>query len=85
MEPLYFVGGSQLLLALFGDFLQLLPFFVEIVDLHLNLFRGLRLAHGQELLRYDVQLLQARLVSLQILGLVRERKIGERKGRDVKS
>ena len=67
MESLNFVRGSQLLLALFRDFLQFLPLVVEVVDLDLDLFRRLSLPDGQQLLRDDVQLLQARLVRLQIL------------------
>ena len=67
METLDLVGGAELLLALFGDFLELRPFFVEVVDLHLDLLRGFRLSDRQKLLRDDIQFLQPGLVRLQIL------------------
>ena len=67
VEALNFVGRPKLLLALFGNLLQLLPFFVKVVDLHLNLFGRFRLADGQELLRDHVQLLQTSFIGLQVL------------------
>lgn len=67
VEPLDFVRGSQLLFALFSDFLQLLPLVIQVVNLNLDLFGRLQLADGDQLLRDDVQLLQASLISLQIL------------------
>ena len=67
METLNLVGGPKLLLALFGDFLELRPFLVEVVNLHLDLLRRFRLPDRQQLLRDDIQFLQPGLVRLQIL------------------